>query len=278
MERLGIEHLSVFGLPPVAFVELAADLGAPNLAVGLFSMPDNPFGYPAYSLRDDAALRREMKAAMRDRGVAIVLGEGFVVRPGAGMRERARDVEVFAELGARRLNTVSMDPDLGRSFDEFAVVAEMAAAAGMESSVEFGPGLGTPDLATALAAVRHVGRPDFKLLIDTMHLARTGGTAADLAALDPALIGHIQLSDSLKTDRFATYMEEAMYERMAPGDGELPLVDILAALPRHLNVGLEIPLRSEALAGVGPGERLGRCVAAARTVLAKADAKSSADC
>jgi hypothetical protein len=26
-------------------------------------------------------------------------------------------------------------------------------------------------------------------------------------------------------------MEEAMYERMAPGDGELPLAEILAAAP-----------------------------------------------
>ena len=58
---------------------------------------------------------------------------------------------------------------------------------------------------------------------------------------------------------------------LVPGEGELPLRDMLAALPRDRVVGLEVPLRSEALAGVGPRERLGRCVAAARDLLAQLD-------
>ena len=48
MERLGIEPLSVFGLPPVAFVNLAADLGLRYIAIMLSAMP-NPYGYPPFS-------------------------------------------------------------------------------------------------------------------------------------------------------------------------------------------------------------------------------------
>ena len=116
-----------------------------------------------------------MIAAMRDRGVSISLGEGFTVRPGLDVCEqRAADLEVMCELGVKRINTVSMDPDLARTFDQFAALAELAPASGVEVTTELVPGLTVADLPTALAAVRHVGRPNFRLLIDTMHLVRSG--------------------------------------------------------------------------------------------------------
>ena len=272
MAELGIENISVFGLPPVEFVNLAADLGVRCISTGLTQLFYNPHGYPPFSLRDDPALRREMVAAMADRDVAISLGEGFVVRPGADLRDSVRDLDVMHELGVRRINMVTMDPDLARSFDQFAALAEMGAARGFTMTTEFGPALTVGDLATALAAVRHVGRPDFRLLIDTMHFVRSGGRPEELAALDPDLIGYVQLCDAPRAPRFESYMEEAMFERMAPGTGELGLIEVVKALPRDRVFGLEIPLRSQAEAGIGPAERLGPCVAAARDLLVRAEA------
>jgi sugar phosphate isomerase/epimerase len=270
MERLSIEPLSVFGLPPVDYVGLAADLGLRYVAITLSAMP-NPYGYAPFSLRDDLALRRETLAALRGRGVTVSLGDGFVLRPGMDMRDLAGDVAVMAELGAQRVNTVSFDPDLGRSVEQFGLLAEMAAESGMETTLEFSTGLTVSDLPTALDTVRAVGRPDFRLLIDTMHLVRSGSGPADLAALDPDLIGYVQLSDVPLVASIPDYMEEACFERMVPGTGELPLLEILAALPRHVVIGIEVPLRSQADAGVGPHERLGRCVDAARGLLGQLD-------
>jgi hypothetical protein len=79
-----------------------------------------------------------------------------------------------------------------------------------------------------------------------MHLVRSGSGAEDVAALDPELIGHVQLADALLVPTIPDYMEEACFERMVPGTGELPLVDILAALPSDVVIGLEVPLRSQA--------------------------------
>jgi sugar phosphate isomerase/epimerase len=266
-QRLGIEHLSVFGLPPVEFVNLAADLGLHYIATGLMAFPFNPHGYSTFSLRDDAKLRREMLAAMRDRGVSISLGEGFSVRPQKDMSASTGDLDLMRELGVTRINTVGLDPDRARTFDQFGLLAEMAGARGMETTLEFGPGLTIGNLATALEAIQHVGRPDFRLLIDTMHLIRSGSTAADLAAIDPALIGYAQLSDAPMKSSTPNYMEEAMYNRMVPGEGELPLRDILAALPPDTVIGLEVPLRAQAEAGIGPQIRLQHCAAAARRLL-----------
>jgi sugar phosphate isomerase/epimerase len=268
---LGIEFISVFGLPPVQFINLAADLGFRHVGMMLTPMPFNPHGYPTWSLREDAALLRETVAAMDDRGVSISLGEGFFARPGVDLRNSAPDLELMCQLGVKRIGTLSVDPDLNRAFDQFAVLAEMAAALGMELVVEFGPRLAISDLPTAVAAVRHVGRPNTKLLIDTMHLVRSGSTAMDLEALEPDMIGYVQLCDAPLASKYADYVEEAKYERMLPGAGELPLLDILAVLPPDLVIGLEVPQRALAEAGVNPHERLGRCFTAARALLARAE-------
>jgi sugar phosphate isomerase/epimerase len=268
MDQLGIELLSVTALPPVEFVNLAADLGCRYISTGLSASPYNPHGYTPFSLRDDPALRRRMVAALEDRGVAIGLGEGCIVRRGVDVTDLATDLDCFAELGVRRINTVSLDPDRDRSFDQFAVLVDLAADRGMETTIEASPGLTVGDLDTALAALAHVDRDDFRLLIDTMHVVRSGSTPADVATLDPALIGYVQLSDAPLQPRFDTYMEEAMYERMIPGEGELPLRELLAVIPDGTVISLEVPLRSLAEAGVGPEERMRRCVDATRRLLA----------
>lgn len=267
MNRLGIEFLSAFGLPPLEFVNLAADLDCAYISTGLTSSPYNPLNYPTWSLRDDRALRREMIAVMRDRDIKISLGEGFSIRPGLDARDRAADLELMCELGVKRINTVAIDPDVGRCFDQIAKLAEMAAAVAVETTVEFGPGMTIGDLPTALAAIRHAG--NLRLLIDTMHFFRSGASVADLAAVDPDLIGYIQLCDAPLVATHPNYMEEAMFERKVPGIGELPLFDILAALPRDRVIGLEIPQRALAEAGKGPHERLDTCVKAARELLAQ---------
>jgi sugar phosphate isomerase/epimerase len=231
-------------------------------------------GYASFSLREDKALRREMIAAMRDRGVSISLGEGCIVRPGHDFRDMSNDFDIFKELGAERINTVSMDPDLGRTLDQFAALAEMAAARGMESSIELCPVLTINNLASAVAAVRHVGRKDFGLLLDTMHLGRSGATPAEIAALDPAMIGYVQLCDAPLKPLNPNYMDEATFDRMVPGEGELPLREYVAAVPPGSVISLEVPSRTLAAAGVSLTDKLRRCVKAARRFLAEGEAQN----
>jgi len=269
VRRIGIDYISVFGLPPVEYVHLAADLGCMSIGTGLAPFPYNPHGYQRWSLRDDRNLRQRMRTALRERGIALALGEGFFVLPQRDVSAYAEDLDAMHELGAKRINTLGLDPEKSRTYDQFAVLVEMAAQRGMETTLEFGPRLGVDSLPAALDAIRHVARPDFKLVIDTMHLVRSGGGAADIAALDPGLIGYVQLCDAPRVSKFAEYADEAKFERMVPGSGELPLLDILNALPPQLNVSLEVPQRSLAEKGVDSSERLARCVEATRGLLSQ---------
>jgi sugar phosphate isomerase/epimerase len=269
MNRLGIELLSVFGMPPVDFIELAAELGCRFISSGLTGFPLPQLGQPEFSLKDDPALRREILAAMDDTGISIALGDGMLILPGADIADRAADLDVLAELRVPRVNSVSLDPDRGRTFDQLAILAELAAERGMATTTEPAPGTTIADIIEGVAARKHVGCNDFQLLIDTMHLVRSGFGAADIAALEPGSIGYAQLSDTTLQPRMDNYMQEATFERMVPGEGELPLQDIVDALPPDIVIGLEVPQLSLAEAGVSHFDRVKPCVDAANGLLAE---------
>jgi sugar phosphate isomerase/epimerase len=271
---IGIEFISVLGLPPVEFVHLAADLGCDHIGMALAPITPNPHHYPAWSLLNDAPLRRATVAALRERGVSIALGEGFLVRPGVEIRDSAPALAALIELGVRRINMNSIEPDRGRSLDQLGTLVDMAAAAGAESTLEFAPILAIPDLAAAVATVRAVARTGFRVLIDTMHLVRGGHGAAEVAALDPSLIGYVQLCDAPYAFTLQDYPHEARCERLVPGTGELPLREIIAALPRDMPLSLEVPQLSLAEAGVDTRTRLSRCIAATRRLLAQVEGRS----
>jgi sugar phosphate isomerase/epimerase len=265
---LSIDFISVFGLPPVQFVALAAELGCEHISIGLTPMPANPHRYPVWSLREDGGLRRDMVSALQACGVTISLGEGFLVRPGTDVRDAAADMDHMRELGVPTVNILSLEPDRTRGLEQLAAFADMALARRMRATLEFLPGLPIGDLATAVAAVRAVGRPNFQLLLDAMHVFRSGAQPAQIAGLDPALIGYAQLCDVPLVSRFSSYADEARYERLPPGEGELPLLDFVSVLPGDLVIGLEIPMLRQAEQGIGPHDRLVGCVKGARDLLA----------
>lgn len=267
LRGIGIDFISVFGLPPIQFVALAAELGCQHISVALTPMPGNPLDYPLWSLRDDARLRKELIAALSDHGITLSLGEGFLIRPGTDIRAAAGDMELMRELGVPSINIVPIDPDWARSIEQLSLFAAMAAANGLGATLEYMPGMRIGDLPTAVAAVREVDNPNLRLLIDAMHLFRSGAGTTDLAALPPEMIGYVQLCDVPVISKHASYADEARYYRLSPGEGELPLQHFIDALPRDLMVGLEVPMLNEAQAGIGPYERLAKCVEAARVLL-----------
>jgi sugar phosphate isomerase/epimerase len=112
--------------------------------------------------------------------------------------------------------------------------------------------------------VEHVGRGRCRILLDAMHFFRAGARVEDLEALHPDLIGYAQLCDAPLLPTRGTYMREAMFERMVPGTGELPLRDWIAALPADVEIGLEVPRIDDLQGGVRPRDHAARCVVAAR--------------
>jgi sugar phosphate isomerase/epimerase len=263
---LGLEWLSEIGLPPPDLVTLAADAGCRYISTILKRVDYNPFRYPVWSLLDDATLRREMKARMADRGVSISLGEGCLIESDHDVRDHQRALDIFAELGAKRINTVSLDPDRNRTYEQIGRLAEMALDTGLQLTVEFVPMLTISTLDHAIDLVTGLRQSHVKILIDTMHFVRAGHSASEIANHDPNLFGYIQISDGPLTGA-DDYMEEAMNNRMIPGEGEMPLRDIIVALPADLVISMEVPLKRMADEGVSALERVSRTATATRTLL-----------
>jgi len=269
--RLGIENLTHMGMPPVELVKCVAELGCVGISGALTPMPLAMFGYPdfhpypAWSLADDANLRREMKAALADTGVKIELGEGFRAGADRDVADYAAGLDIMAELGAVRINAVSMEPSLERTYDQLAQLADMVIARGMLFTIEFAPMNTINNLASALDAIAHIGKGRARVLIDAMHTFRSGGTVADIKALDPDVIGYAQLCDApMVAPDGVPYFKEATCGRMVPGTGEFPLAEWIVALPADLPMGIEVPMLDAMVAGLSPREHMANVVKAAR--------------
>jgi sugar phosphate isomerase/epimerase len=272
--RLGLESQTLFGMPPVEHIELAAELGCGHVSLGPAPVPWKLDRFPQWSLMDDPALQRATRSALRDTGVRFALAEGFIIRPGVEARDRVAEFDLIAELGAERASAASMDPDANRALDQLAVLAELAAARKIALTFEFAPPHTFNTLASAIEAVRKVGQSNTRLLIDVMHLVRTGSVPGDLAQYSQDTFGYAQVSDAPLMGDGRDYYLEASFERKVPGEGELPLLEILAALPRDIPVGLEVPMQRDLTAADDLRVPIKRIVDAGKRLLAELESAS----
>jgi sugar phosphate isomerase/epimerase len=107
-------------------------------------------------------------------------------------------------------------------------------------------------------AVVLVGESDGGIIIDPLHLQRGGGTPADVRSLDPKLIAYCQLCDAplaaprnlprprglprgQSVEGITDLALEARAVRLLPGDGELPLAEIISAVPAGVPLSVETP-------------------------------------
>jgi sugar phosphate isomerase/epimerase len=130
--------------------------------------------------------------------------------------------------------------------DAIGAIARRAAARGLEVALEFMPDGGIPDLASATALLRAVAAPNLGLTIDTWHLFRTRAGPEELRELPRGAIRALQIADA-RADLQGTGAHPPSADRLCPGEGSIPLVEITAcALHNHpgLALGVEVFDRS----------------------------------
>jgi len=105
------------------------------------------------------------------------------------------------------------------------------------------------------------------LLIDSLHLARAGGTPAEVAALPREHIAYLQLCDApAKLPPELTLRQESLGARLYPGDGDLPLFALMDALPEGIVVDVETPVVANR--GLSSAERARLALSATQRFLA----------
>ena len=262
---LCLDFLTAVEASPPELAQLAAENG-----LGLIGIMVHPVaGVPDFGMATDTPMRRETQQRCRALGVAIELIEGFLLTPETDVAVFRASLESGAWLEARSVNIILRDPDLARLADNLAAACELAGEYGIAAGTEWSRRAPLKSPAEAAAFLR-ANAPSCRLQFDSLHLYRAGFSAADIAALDPRIIGRGQLSDGPAEMPVERQFEEALGERMFPGEGKLPLDAFVRALPAGTVIGIEVPMTSLKNQGVGPAERVARAVAGTRAVLQSA--------
>lgn len=239
MPGIGIAHLSALDLPPVIFARQAARAGFST--VGLRLNPAMPGGV-AYRVLASSPELSELKRVLAGEAIGVADIEFVALLPDIHIDRLQWMLEVGAELGARSLTVSGDDPDRQRLTARFAQLCELAAPFGLRIDLEFMRWREVADLPSALAVVQGAEQRNGAILLDALHLYRSGGDAAAVAAVPRGLIAAVQLCDA---PRLAPPPELIIHEaregRLAPGQGELPLAALLAALPEGIDFSVEMP-------------------------------------
>ncbi|MBR0663083.1 TIM barrel protein [Roseomonas hellenica] len=264
MARLiSLAHLTVMDADPLALIEAGAAGGFD--AIGLRIVP--PFPTDAIvPVIGDLPLQRRIKARLSDTGLMILDVEAIWLHPDSDIAGLHPALDLAAELGARHVLTVGNDPDRGRLAGNLARLCAAAHQRGLRVMLEFIPYAQVTTLADAAALLAAVRPADAGLLVDALHLSRSGGRPADLAAYDPALFSYGHLCDAPAAVPGPDGLRpEARGNRLYPGEGGLPLDDFVAGFPPGTPMAVEAP--SAARAALPPGQRARLVGDATRAVL-----------
>ncbi|AXU21209.1 sugar phosphate isomerase/epimerase (plasmid) [Novosphingobium sp. THN1] len=210
---------------------------------------------------------RNARAALAATGLPLLDVEVIWLKPDSAMDDHRKVIDVGADLGARNVLCVSSDPDHARTASQLHDLCRHAECSGMRVALEFGIFTEVKDLQAALGILDRIDHPLKALLIDPIHVDRSGSSIAEIAKLDPALLPYAQFCDA-PAERpdpadFNAVIRDAIDLREQCGEGALPLAALYQALPPGIPLAIE--LRSETLRDAFPHPALRAAAVAGAT-------------
>jgi sugar phosphate isomerase/epimerase len=272
MRLLSLEHITAMGASPVELIHIAHEIGctAISLIPGVTEIAD----LPVQTVYGDDRLVSDIRLAMDATGVRIHTLDALFLDQSTRDDQIERMLDLGALLNADKCTAILLDHDLGRAADRLARACELAAPRGIRLAVEFVPFLVIRTLREAADIILQAGSPDNALiLVDALHLYRSGGSPRDIASVPSRLIASAQICDGPGEMVADDLPHEATYERRVPGDGVFPLIEMVSSLPADALIGIEVPMERARLAGVGALERSRKAVEGTRRVIADAEAR-----
>ena len=237
--RLSLAYLTVHGIDPVEQVDIAAAAGFDDVGLRIVAPTHLAIDY---GIIGNPSRIREIRHACDSRGIGVLDLEVITLAPGFDARRFDAALDTAAELGTRFVQVVCEDADRARAAAGLAQLCAAAGGRGLRVALEFMRFRTVKTLASALSLVEEAGAPNAGVLVDAMHLARSGGEPADVAAAPPDRIAYMQLCDApLANPPVEQMAHESRTDRLYPGEGELPLSALLDALPPAVPISVEVP-------------------------------------
>jgi sugar phosphate isomerase/epimerase len=269
---IGLAQLSLLKASPPELVQYAADAGFDFVGVRVRPVTDREV---PYDVQPGSPLLAETLARMADTGVVIKDIE-FLLLDGSDQREAwMRMFEAGQALEADSLTVACADADLSRARDTLAQMAEDGRPYGITPALE---AISYQVVDSIPLADEIAVQAGCDVLVDTLHVARFGGTAEELAAAAgrAPLVQFCDAPAVRPADREGL-VHESRSARLAPGEGDLDLSGVLAAIeagladtPRTgtlLPVSVEVP-NDEAVERLGEPAWIQHLMRATRSLLA----------
>ena len=226
----------------------------------------------------ESAEPADVARRVRDQGVEGSVLDGLVKwlpgrdRPGAAddLGENDAIVAAAEAAGVASINVLAMRPSelpVAELARHFGALCDRAAPAGIRLHIEFAPGAGVPDLASAWAMVQAADRPNGGILFDTWHFTRSGSSLETLAAIPGERIFAVQVSDTAP-EPSGTIFDETLHRRRLPGDGSIDFPAVASVLRRIGALGLVGPeVLSDEQHALPPAQAAALAVERSRTAL-----------
>ena len=210
-------------------------------------------GFNAVGIWHDAASWTDQRTAavakaLKDHQLIALDIEAAWFHPGEAIDAHDSIVDIAKAIGARNVLCVSSEPDSMNTQQRLERLCQRAEGSDIRIVLEFLSLTSIKTLEQALAVIKNVKHPAAGILVDALHLQRNASTPADVAQLDPQLLPYLQLCDAsldVRDQSMEGLMEDALYLRKMPGEGDLPLAELLASFADTTPISLEI--RSRAL-------------------------------
>lgn len=196
MRPISLAHLTVLDADPLTLIDAGAAGGFD--AVGLRIIPPMPTE-KIVEVIGNAPLQRDIKARLTATGLYILDVEAIWLLPEMNVEKLLPALDLSAELGARYMLVCGHDPDWSRMTANLATLGEAADARGRRLMLEPMSYIEVNSLQSANALLKAASPANAGLLVDALHLSRSGGSPADLAAYDPALFSYMHLCDAART-------------------------------------------------------------------------------
>ena len=232
MNPIVLAPTSLVRATPTEYIDAAVQAGYDGIGLRLFASPG--VGYAAfYDIANDAVLGKEVKAKLRDTDLKVYDVLSFYMQPETDLASMEPALKYAAEIGADYALVIGDDPDWNRQVDNFARFCQLAGRYGLQASIEAPVTQRHVNrLEKALKLISDSGAENAVICLDPYHFNHVGDTAEMIRAEDPRLFPYTQIDDGLAEP-------PPPRGRCAPGEGIVPLGDILDALTPNLPLSLE---------------------------------------
>lgn len=243
MRPLSLSPQTVLPCSPLEQIDAAVQAGFDAVGLRLF-----PVTVTDVDVMSDTTTQRAVEQRIAETRLRVLDIEVVRATPQTNVDAIVPALEFASRLGACWLAVTAAPLDSYDSADEPSVVrcladiCRVAERHNMRVALEFMAFRGIRSLEDAMRIIAAVGHPAMGMSIDALHLFRSGGTTDALVDIDPDLIACVHLSDAPLAAP-ADIISEARQNRTYPGEGGLPLIDLMSVLPRELPVAVEVPSR-----------------------------------